>query len=94
MADMKFEDAFKKLEKIVDDLEAGNTSLDDSLVKYEEGVRLARACQKSLEMGRKKIEMLVKSKDGKFKLEPFEDLPEASGKKKPKQERPSEDTLF
>ena len=46
MAEMKFEEALKKLEKIVGDLEDGNLSLDDSLEKYAEGIRLSKMCQK------------------------------------------------
>ena len=37
-AEMKFEEALKRLEKAVSDLESGELSLDDSLKKYEEGV--------------------------------------------------------
>jgi len=66
MADeMKFEDALKKLEKIVSDLESGDLALDDSLKKYEEGVKLAQFCSKKLESARKKVEILVKSGSGK-----------------------------
>ena len=46
-------------------------TLDDSLSKYEEGVKLVRLCQKKLEQAKKKIEILVKTKDGKIKIEPF-----------------------
>ena len=73
MAEMKFEDALKKLEDIVDALEAGDVPLETSLAKYEEGVKLVRLCQKKLAEARKKIEILVKTKDGKVKLEPFDE---------------------
>ena len=73
MAEIKFEDALKKLEKIVEGLETGELSLDTSLEKYEEGIRLVRLCQKRLEQARKKIEILVKTKDGKITLEPFDE---------------------
>lgn len=72
MAEIKFEEALKKLEKIVSDLEAGKLSLDESLKKYEEGVRLAAACSKLLEQAQKKVEVLTK-KEGAFQLKPFED---------------------
>ena len=71
MAEIKFEDALKKLEKIVEELEKGDLSLEDSLARYEEGIKLSRICQKKLETAKKKVELLVKSKEGKFKLEPF-----------------------
>lgn len=72
-AEIKFEDALKKLEKIVADLESGDLSLDDSLKKYEEGVKLAQFCSKKLESARKKVEILVKSGSGKLEAKPYED---------------------
>ncbi|MBI2447030.1 MAG: exodeoxyribonuclease VII small subunit [Candidatus Omnitrophica bacterium] len=71
MAEMKFEDALKKLEKIVSELEGGELSLDESLKRYEEGVKLSRILSKELEAAKKKVEVLVKKDDGKFDLEPF-----------------------
>jgi len=71
MAEVKFEDALKKLEKIVSDLESGDVSLDESLAKYESGVKLVRICQKKLEEAKKKVEILIKTKDGKIKKEDF-----------------------
>lgn len=81
MAEIKFEDALKKLEKIVESLENGDIQLEESLAKYEEGVELASICQKRLEGAKKKIELLIKTKDGKFKLEPFEGEEEAPKKR-------------
>ena len=72
MAEMKFEEALKKLEKIVGALEKGELSLDDSLKRYEEGVRLAGICTKKLEEAEKKVEILIKSGDGKKKKKPFD----------------------
>lgn len=73
MADISFEKALEKLEKIVDQLESGDLPLDDSLKKYEEGVKLVRACQQKLDKAKKKIETLVKKDDGTFDLEPFKE---------------------
>lgn len=73
MADMKFEEALKKLEKIVSDLEDGNLPLDDSLDKYEEGIKLSKLCAKKLEIAKKKVELLLKSEDGTYELKPFEE---------------------
>ena len=72
MAEIKFEEALKKLEKIVADLEAGKLPLDESLKKYEEGIRLAQSCSKILETAQKKVEVLTK-KDGSFHLKQFEE---------------------
>lgn len=73
MSDIKFEDALKKLEKIVDDLEGGNLSLDDALSRYEEGIKLSKLCAKKLEAAKKKVEILLKSEDGSAELRPFDE---------------------
>ena len=73
MAEITFEKALEKLETIVNNLESGDIPLEDALSKYEEGVRLVKLCQKKLEQAKKKIEILVKTKDGKVKIEPFEE---------------------
>ena len=72
MAELKFEEALKKLEKIIEDLESGQLSLDESLKKYEEGVRLAALCSKKLEVAQRKVEILLK-KGGSFELKPFDE---------------------
>jgi exodeoxyribonuclease VII small subunit len=68
MAEIKFEDALKKLEKIIEDLEQGELSLDDALKKYQEGLELARVCSARLDNAKKKIDVLVKNKKGEFEL--------------------------
>ena len=70
--EIKFEKALERLEKIVEDLEAGNIALEDALKKYEEGVKLSRACQEKLTQAEKKIEILTRALDGSLKKEPFE----------------------
>jgi len=74
MKEISFEKAMEKLEKIVDELEAGDIPLDASLKKYEEGIKLARMCQEKLEKARQKIEVLTKGKDGKFTKKDFEKI--------------------
>ncbi len=76
MAEIKFEEALKKLEKIVAELESGKLSLDDSLKKYEEGVKLSRFCHKTLQAAQKKIQILTKKGEG-WELKPFADTSEA-----------------
>ena len=97
--EVKFEKAMERLEKIVEELESGNISLDEALKKYEEGVKLSRACQAKLTQAEKKIEILTKQLDGGFSKEPFdpEDMDEAkekpaAAKRKPK--TPSGDSDF
>ena len=99
MTEMKFEEALKKLEKIIADLESGELSLDDSLKKYEEGINLARFCSNKLEAAQKKVEVLLKKGD-KFELRPFDDQAAAEaavestpGQKKKKRSK-KEEELF
>ena len=70
---MGFEENLKKLEKIVDDLHGEKISLEKSIEKFEEGVRLAHACTKELDTMRKKIEVVTKTREGKIKIKPFEE---------------------
>jgi exodeoxyribonuclease VII small subunit len=85
--EMKFEEALKKLEKIVEDLENGNIPLEAALEKYTEGVELSKLCSKKLEAARKKVEILLKSDGGAVELKPFdeseaeEEKPETKRKK-------------
>uniref|UniRef100_A0A831TZE3 Exodeoxyribonuclease 7 small subunit n=1 Tax=Geobacter metallireducens TaxID=28232 RepID=A0A831TZE3_GEOME len=71
MAVEKFETALKKLEEVVNRLESGDLSLDDSLKAFEEGVKMAAFCAKKLDEAEKKVEILLKKKDGSFVKEPF-----------------------
>jgi exodeoxyribonuclease VII small subunit len=73
MAEIKFEESLKKLEKIVEDLEKGDLSLDEALKKYQEGIELARLCAQRLENAKKKIDVLVKNKKGEFELKPLDE---------------------
>lgn len=65
-----FEEALSQLEDIVGALEAGQLSLDESLKKFEEGIRLSRMCNHMLQSAQQKVEMLVE-KDGDTVREPM-----------------------
>lgn len=67
--ELSFEDALKKLESIVGTLEKGQLSLDESLKRFEEGIRLSRLCNKKLMETEQKVEKLIK-KNGEFFTEP------------------------
>ena len=73
MAEVKFEETLKKLEKIVEDLERGDLSLDEALKKYQEGIELSRLCSQRLENAKKRIDVLVKTKKGEFELKPLDE---------------------
>ena len=79
MTDIKFETALQRLEQIVDQLEAGDLPLEDSLKVFEEGVALARRCAKYLEEAEKRIELLTKDESGLLKIELFEWDKDAQG---------------
>jgi len=68
----KFEDALSKLEKIVSKLEEGDIPLEESLKLFEEGIRLSRFCNQKLDEAEKKVEILLKGKDGVLKPQPFD----------------------
>ena len=59
-----FEAALARLEQIVQRLEKGELPLEDSLVLYEEGVKLSRVCHAKLEEAEGKIEILLKDQRG------------------------------
>jgi exodeoxyribonuclease VII small subunit len=73
MKDMSFEEAMKRIEAVVNELEKGEMSLEDSLKSFEEAVKLARVCHEKLEKAQKKVSKLIKSGDDKFELEPFDE---------------------
>tara|TARA_B100002049_G_C15766848_1_gene245054 strand:+ start:263 stop:493 length:231 start_codon:yes stop_codon:yes gene_type:complete len=66
---MHFEEAFKRLEVIVGNLESGDLSLEESMKLFEEGIGLTEACKSRLEDAEQKIQLLVKNSDGKLNLE-------------------------
>ena len=72
MAEKKFEEAMGRLEEIVEKLESGDLSLEDSLKMFEEGMKLIRFCSEKLEEAEQKVTMLVKESGGKFVQQPFE----------------------
>ena len=61
-----------KLEKIINELENGNLNLDDSVVKFEEGMKISKECNKMLENAEKKITILLNDENGEKKEENFE----------------------
>jgi exodeoxyribonuclease VII small subunit len=68
----KFEERLARLEKIVEELEAGDLTLDDSLARYEEGVKTLKKCYEILRDAEKRVEILLKSGEGELKIAPFE----------------------
>jgi exodeoxyribonuclease VII small subunit len=71
MAAEKFETSLKRLEEVVKKLEGGELSLEDSLKAFEEGVKHAGFCARKLDEAEKRVELLLKQKDGSFIREEF-----------------------
>ena len=65
---MKFEEAYQRLEEILQAMNSGKVALDDSLKLYEEADKLIVTCQKTLTEAEKKIEILVKNRTGDLTL--------------------------
>lgn len=70
MEEIKFEEAIKKLEDISKELESGELGLDESVSKFEEGMKLSKICTKMLNEAEKRINILINS-DGNIKEESF-----------------------
>lgn len=73
MAEKKqsFEQMLQALEGVVEKLESGKLSLDESLSLYEEGIKLARGCNRALDGFERRVELLRRGEDGVV-LEPFD----------------------
>ena len=62
--DINFEDAMKKLEEIASELEKGDLTLDESVKKFEDGMKLSKKCNDFLDTAEKKITMLISNGEG------------------------------
>ena len=69
--ELNFEETMQELEKIVQELEIGDLNLDDSINKFEEGMKLSKSASDYLEKAEKKITVLINAKDEEIKEEEF-----------------------
>jgi exodeoxyribonuclease VII small subunit len=70
---LDFEQAMEKLESIVEKLESGELTLEDSVKAFEEGIELSRLCKKKLESAEDRVKKIVEKAEGDFDLELFEE---------------------
>ncbi len=70
---LDFEKALAELEQLVNEMEHGQLSLDESLAKFEKGVALTKACQSALKEAEQRVNILLE-KHGEMHLEPFSDI--------------------
>ncbi len=68
-----FEALLAETEELVDTLEGGELSLDESLKKYEKGIQNLRTCAKLLGEAEQKVKVLVEETEGAFKLEELDE---------------------
>ena len=61
-----FEDSLDRLENLVNKMESGDATLEQSLVWFEEGMNLIKSCQIELNNAEQKVQELVKKSDGQF----------------------------
>ena len=66
--EQNFEQALAELEEVVEQLESGARPLDNSLAAFEKGVGLVKFCNQKLNEVEKKVELLLKDKDGRLQL--------------------------
>ena len=71
--DINFEKALEELEGIVEDLESGDLSLENSLKSFEKGIKLARQCQEQLSKAELQVQKLIEE-NGELKTTPLEDV--------------------
>jgi exodeoxyribonuclease VII small subunit len=71
-APIDFEASMKRLETIVEELESGELTLEDSIARYEEGVKLSRGLTAKLDEAEKRIERLVDNDDAEPTTAPVE----------------------
>lgn len=68
---MSFEDIMKSLESIANELESGKLNLDESVERFEEGIKLSKKCNEILNKAEKKISMLVLENEDEIKEQDF-----------------------
>ncbi|MEJ6516574.1 MAG: exodeoxyribonuclease VII small subunit [Pseudomonadales bacterium] len=65
-----FEESLARLESLVEKMESGDLSLEDSLKTFEEGIKLTRECQQALKTAEQKVNLLIEQ-NGAVDSQPF-----------------------
>ncbi|SDQ00488.1 exodeoxyribonuclease VII small subunit [Ectopseudomonas guguanensis] len=71
-----FEHSLAELQTLVERLESGELSLEDSLTAFEQGIGLTRECQAALAQAEQKVQILLE-RDGELQPAPFDADPNA-----------------
>ena len=77
-----FETYLGQVDEAVKALEGGKLKLEESIEKYETGIKALRQCYAILDQAEKKIQLLVKEKDGTLSAKDFEPAGEEKPRKK------------
>jgi exodeoxyribonuclease VII small subunit len=72
MKKQSFDQALQRLEEIVEQLESGQLGLEESLARFEEGVKISMFCQEELNKTDGKVSLLMKKLNGEMELLDFE----------------------
>ena len=71
VADPSFEANLRQLEQLVQQMEQGELTLEQSLCTFEQGVALTRACQKALDQAEQKVNLLLQDENGAVSRQSF-----------------------
>lgn len=66
-----FEASLQQLEQLVQQMEQGNLSLEESMQAFEQGVALTRQCQQALDAAEQKVQVLMQDAEGRLQEQPF-----------------------
>ncbi|MCP5160971.1 MAG: exodeoxyribonuclease VII small subunit [Hahellaceae bacterium] len=70
-APLNFEQSLEALESLIQQMEKGELSLEDSLAAFERGIKLTRECQTALTQAKQRVDQLLQNSDGSISTEPF-----------------------
>ena len=74
-----FEDSMAELEQIIEELETGELSLEESIERYERAYKAVKTCRDMLSTAERKIQLLVETEEGKLEEEPLDPSDEDTG---------------
>ncbi|MDP6967857.1 MAG: exodeoxyribonuclease VII small subunit [Gammaproteobacteria bacterium] len=69
--DFNFEASLQQLQQLVQQMEQGKLSLEESMQAFEQGIALTRQCQQALDKAEQKVQTLMQDATGKLVEQPF-----------------------
>jgi exodeoxyribonuclease VII small subunit len=88
----KFEDELRDLEEIVNRIDSGDLSLEESIAAFERGVALVRSLNLKLDEVERKVEVLTRTAQGDLRTDPFDDLPRSNAAQLLPEDAPAENS--